>query len=145
MDSKLPAPTPTHMPAMLVVAAALLGPDGRVCLQQRPAGKHHAGLWEFPGGKVEPGEHPAAALCRELGEELGIAVDAADLFPCGFAASPAVVILLYRVVRWTGQTRPLEGGALTWVEPGAVAALPLPPLDYPLAAQLLATLSDNEN
>jgi len=122
--------------AILVVAVALLDDRGRVCLQQRPYGKRHGGLWEFPGGKVEPGEHPEAALRREIDEELGVVVAPDDLSPCGFAASPGLVILLYACRRWHGEVACLEGESLDWFDPAAVPQLAMPPLDYPLAAQL---------
>ena len=94
---------------MLVVAAALVGPDGMVLLHRRAFGAVHGGLWEFPGGKVNPGESPESALARELAEELGIAVEEADLAPVGFASGQtagddparALVILLYSCARWT--------------------------------------------
>lgn len=125
---------------MLVVAAALIDGAGRVCLQQRPRHKQHGGLWEFPGGKVEPGEHPANALCREIAEELGAGLVAADLEPCGFAASETVVILLYACRQWQGEPQCLEGEALAWFAPSEIRALPMPPLDYPLADQLAQVL-----
>ncbi|MCL9999302.1 MAG: NUDIX domain-containing protein [Erythrobacter sp.] len=113
----------------------------------RPEGKHHAGLWEFPGGKVDPGELPAAALVRELAEELGIDCVASDLVPCGFAetpgsdggdaeGSPALVIMLYRIARWQGEPQALEGAGMGWFTPEEIAALPKPPLDAELAARL---------
>ncbi|MDE2619314.1 MAG: (deoxy)nucleoside triphosphate pyrophosphohydrolase [Sphingomonadales bacterium] len=126
---------------MLVVAAALLDGHGRVCLQQRPRGKHHGGLWEFPGGKVEPGEDPAMALCREIAEELGVGLAPADLVPCGFAASPGLVILLFAARQWTGEVVCLEGEALRWLPPERVPTLAMPPLDYPLADQLIRQFS----
>lgn len=126
-----------------VVAGALDDGDGRLLMHLRPEGKHHAGLWEFPGGKVDPGEMPAAALVRELAEELGIACDSNDLVPCGFAetgpqrgASPALVLLLYRLARWQGEPQALEGGAVGWFTPDEIAALPKPPLDSELAVRL---------
>ena len=128
-------------PALLVVAGALLDRHGRVCLQQRPRDKRHGGLWEFPGGKVEPGEDPAMALCREIAEELGVGLAPADLVPCGFAASPDLVILLFVARRWTGEVACLEAEALCWLPPADVAALAMPPLDYPLAAQLMRQFS----
>lgn len=125
-----------------VVAGALGRADGRLLMHLRPEGKHHAGLWEFPGGKVEPGEMPATALVRELAEELGIVCDANDLVPCGFAetageqGSPALVLLLYRLAAWQGEPQALEGGAVGWFTPEEIAALPKPPLDETLAASL---------
>lgn len=127
---------------VLVVAAALVASDGRVCLQRRPEGKAHGGLWEFPGGKVEPGESPEAALVRELAEELGITLDPASLVPCGFAAGPGagegqgLVILLYACRCWQGTPDALEGGAVAWFAPTALDRQPMPPLDYTLARQL---------
>lgn len=129
-------PTP-----VLVVAGALVSPEGRVCIQQRPAGKAHGGLWEFPGGKIERGEAPAAALCRELAEELGVGIEPAALSPCGFAAGEGVVILLYVCRRWRGEAAALEGGAIAWVEPARISALPMPPLDYPLAEQVVRLMA----
>ena len=136
-----PAVLPAVRPAVLVVAAALLDGHGRVCVQQRPWDKRHGGLWEFPGGKVEPGEDPAVALCREIAEELGVRLAPADLVPCGFAASPDLFILLYAARRWAGEVACLEGEALHWLPPESVPALAMPPLDYPLAAQLIRQFS----
>jgi len=130
---------------VLVVAAALLDSAGRVCLQQRLHGKQHGGLWEFPGGKVEPGEHPDRALCREIAEELGVGLDPADLVACGFAASQAAVILLYLVRRWSGTVTGLESAAVAWIAPDRIANHAMPPLDYPLAEQLLRHLSTDAN
>lgn len=127
---------------MLVVAAALQRADGRWLMHRRPEGKHHAGLWEFPGGKVEPSEMPAQALVRELAEELGIACDPARLEPAGFAETRApeagreIVILLYSLDAWEGKPAALEGGAIGWFTPAEVLALAKPPLDAVLAAQL---------
>ncbi|MDR6789625.1 8-oxo-dGTP diphosphatase [Sphingomonas sp. BE138] len=123
---------------MLVVAAALIDDHGKCLMQQRPAGKHHGGLWEFPGGKVEPGEHPAAALVRELAEELAITVARDALVPLGFATDMPVTMLLYRCRRWTGTPRALAAQALRWDLPAALAALPMPPVDVPLLAALAA-------
>lgn len=126
---------------MTVVAAALIDGEGRVLLQQRPAGKQMAGLWEFPGGKVEPGEAPDEALVRELAEELGITVDPAALAPVTFASAASgdrhLLLLLYRAARWTGEPEALEASALAWVRPGEMAALPMPPADVPLVDALL--------
>jgi len=118
-------------PLLPVVAVALVGEDGRVLLQQRPAAKAHGGLWEFPGGKVEPGESPEAAAVRELAEEL--AITPADLTPLTFAADDAMVILLYTCRQWRGVPVALDAEAIDWFPPGAFASLPMPPLDQPLA------------
>ena len=120
----------------LVVAAALERPDGCVLMQRRPAGKAHAGLWEFPGGKVDAGEAADAALARELAEELGIAVATADLIPTTFAADAGLVLLLFRCRRWMGKPHALEASALCWEVPARLARLPMPPLDVPLVAAL---------
>lgn len=127
---------------MLVVAAAMQRVDGRWLMHRRPEGKHHAGLWEFPGGKVEPSEIPAKALMRELAEELGIACDCTQLEPVGFAetrtpeAGREIVILLYSLTTWDGEPQALEGGGIDWFTPAEVLALAKPPLDAVLAAQL---------
>ena len=125
-----------------MVAAALIDPAGRVLMHQRPRTKQHGGLWEFPGGKVEPGEAPAAALARELGEELGIAVwPAVFTFVASAAdAGDALQIDLYLCRAWTGEPRCLEGEAIGWFSPAAILGLPMPPLDVPLAEALLAAI-----
>ncbi|WP_319003408.1 (deoxy)nucleoside triphosphate pyrophosphohydrolase [Qipengyuania gaetbuli] len=133
---------------MCVVALALQDENGRWLLHKRPAHKHHGGLWEFPGGKVEPAEKPASALVREIGEELGIAIREADLAPCCFAEEAQaegrapIVILLYTCSRWTGEVAALEGGEVAWFAPGAIAGLDKPPLDIVLAARLLEKMPD---
>jgi 8-oxo-dGTP diphosphatase len=125
---------------LVVVAAALVDGDGRVLMQQRPAGREHGGLWEFPGGKCEAGEAALAALVRELAEELAITVDPADCFPLGFSTTPPgsptrpIVLLLYGCRRWQGVVQSLEGAALGWHDPAALDTLPMPPLDIPLVA-----------
>ncbi len=125
-----------------VVAAALHREDGRWLMHRRPKGKHHAGLWEFPGGKVEVDEMPVQSLCRELAEELGISVRAEACRPVGFAESgasadgPALVILLYTVAGWDGEPRALEGGEADWFTPAEALALSKPPLDVHLASRL---------
>ncbi len=136
----------TAKPVLLVVAAALVATDGGVLLQQRPPGKQLAGLWEFPGGKIESGETPEAALVRELAEELGIVVNANALVPVTFASAGLgtrqLLLLLYLVRDWEGEPRALEASALRWVRPGAMHALPMPPADVPLVAALEATLRE---
>lgn len=134
---------------MLVVAAALFDHAGRVLMHRRPPHKKHGGLWEFPGGKVEPGESPEAALCRELAEELGIAVDSAALTRATFATSaadanggPSLVILLYTCRRWSGAPHAIESGsdpdAMAWCAAQDCERLPMPPLDRDLRASLVA-------
>ncbi|MCU6452864.1 (deoxy)nucleoside triphosphate pyrophosphohydrolase [Sphingomonas sp. A2-49] len=125
---------------MPVVAGALVDAAGRVLLQRRPPGKQLADLWEFPGGKVEPGETPEAALVRELAEELAIRVDPAALTAVTFASAGLgdrhLLLLLYVVRAWQGTPQPLEASALAWVRPADMAALPMPPADVPLVAML---------
>lgn len=132
-----------NFPTMqLVVAAALVDGHGRWLMHRRPDHKHHGGLWEFPGGKVESGENPCFALVRELSEELGIEVDPKGCEPCGFAHDMAenigsgIVILLYTIRSWTGVPTALEGGAIDWFAPAEVGRLEKPPLDIALAARL---------
>ncbi|MBB4618829.1 (deoxy)nucleoside triphosphate pyrophosphohydrolase [Sphingomonas abaci] len=130
---------------IIVVAAALIDSAGRTLVQQRPPGKAHAGLWEFPGGKVEPGERPDAALARELAEELGLFVEPGALEPIGFvqAGTPErpMLLLLHACRDWQGEPAALEATALHWDRPEALAALPMPPADYPLAAALARWLA----
>ena len=129
---------------LIVVALALLDSAGRVLMQRRPEARAHGGLWEFPGGKVEAGEGPGAALVREIAEELAITIDEADLAPLTFAASPGsaqtrpLVLLLYTCHHWQGDPVPEPGAALQWLHPEALSALAMPPLDVPLAAALAA-------
>ena len=124
----------------LVVAAALIDPDGRVLIAQRPPGKAMAGLWEFPGGKIEAGETPEKALIRELGEELGIQVKAPCLAPFTFAShtydSFHLLMPLYVCRRWDGTPRALEHAAIAWVRPRALADYPMPAADLPLIPML---------
>jgi 8-oxo-dGTP diphosphatase len=131
-------------PVVLVVAAALIDPDGRVLLSQRPEGKKLAGLWEFPGGKVEADERPETALIRELKEELGIDVTAACLAPYVFASHGYedfhLLMPLYLCRRWEGIVSPQEGQALKWVRPRDMRALPMPPADEPLVTHLMGLL-----
>ncbi len=120
----------------LVVAVALLDADNRVLIAQRPEGKQLAGLWEFPGGKVEAGERPEETLIRELDEELGIAVKEACLAPLTFASHAYegfhLLMPLYVCRRWDGFVRAREGQALKWVRPQALRDYPMPPADEPL-------------
>ncbi len=129
---------------LLVVAAALVDADNRVLLAQRPEGRRMAGLWEFPGGKVKPGESPEAALIRELREELGIEVKAPCLAPLTFASHDYrdfhLLMPLYVCRKWQGLVRPLEGQKLAWVEKGRLREFPMPPADEPLVAHLLDAL-----
>ena len=131
-------------PTMTVVAAALADSHGRVLLQQRAAGKAMAGLWEFPGGKVEEGERPEPALARELEEELGIHVDTGTLRPAAFASSDNagrhMLLLLYLCHEWSGEPRALDAAALQWVRPDEMHALDMPPPDAPLIPLLDALL-----
>lgn len=128
------------LPTVLVVAVALIDTDGRVLIAQRPEGKQLAGLWEFPGGKVEPGERPEAALIRELKEELGIDVTEACLAPFVFAShaydSFHLLMPLYLCRRWSGVVTAHEHAALAWVRPAKLADYPMPPADAPLIAWL---------
>jgi len=132
------------IPTMLVVAAALADPEGRVLLQARPEGKAMAGLWEFPGGKVEPGEVPEHALARELREELGLEVDPSAFKPTAFASAPLfgkhMILLLYVARAWQGEPAALEGQGLAWVKPADMGALAMPPADVPLVEALQALL-----
>jgi len=125
---------------LLVAACALIDADGRVLLAQRPEGKSLAGLWEFPGGKVEAGETPEACLIRELREELGVETWKSCLAPLSFAshAYPDFHLLmpLYACRRWEGVARGLEGQALTWARPQTLRDYPMPPADAPLVAAL---------
>src|ERR1700682_351263 len=122
-------------PIVLVAAVALIDADGRVLLAERPAGKPLAGLWEFPGGKAQPGETPEAALIRELREELGIDVHARCLAPLTFAsyAYPDFHLLmpLYVCRKWSGIVTAREGQRLAWVRPAPLAESPMPPPDKP--------------
>jgi len=128
------------LPTVLVVAVALIDVDGRVLIAKRPEGKTLAGLWEFPGGKVESGERPEAALIRELREELGIEVSEACLAPFVFAShaydSFHLLMPLYLCRRWAGVVTPREHAALAWVKPNKLSDYPMPPADEPLVAWL---------
>ncbi|MET4102640.1 8-oxo-dGTP diphosphatase [Roseovarius sp. MBR-78] len=124
------------MKVVLVSAVALIDVDGRVLLAQRPEGKSLAGLWEFPGGKVEPGETPEAALIRELREELGIDTWASCLAPLTFASHSYedfhLLMPLFACRKWQGMVQGREGQALKWVRPQDLRAYPMPPADLPL-------------
>ena len=132
------------MKLVLVVACALIDPDGRVLLAQRPEGKALAGLWEFPGGKLEPGERPEAALIRELDEELGIAVKEACLAPLTFASHAYddfhLLMPLYICRRWEGFVTSKEGQNLAWVRPNKLRDYPMPAADIPLIPHLIGLL-----
>src|SRR6202043_4280216 len=125
-------------PVVLVAAVALVDADGRVLLAERPAGKAMAGLWEFPGGKIDPGETPEAALIRELAEEIGIDVHASCLAPLPFAshsyADFHLLMPLYVCRRWDGTVMPQEGQKLAWVRPNRLKDYPMPAADVPLIA-----------
>lgn len=128
-------------PTMLfVVSAALTNQVGEILLQRRPEGKQMAGLWEFPGGKVEADESPELALVRELREELGIFVDCSDLAPITFASEPLqdrnLLLLLYRCTKWVGEPAALDSPELRWLTPSDMSALPMPPADKPLVLAL---------
>ena len=129
------------MPRLLVVAAAaLIDADGKVLLTQRPPGKPDAGLWEFPGGKVEEDEAPEAALVRELREELGIETEASCLAPVSFGSEASgahhLLLCVYACRKWRGIARGLEGQALAWTRPDRLLERDMPPADRPVAAQI---------
>jgi len=128
---------------LLVVAAALRDADGRILLQQRPAGRHHGLLWEFPGGKVELPEDPRIALAREIAEELAVSPDTERMRPRGFAdelkqgGAGGVVLMLYDCPEWTGAPQALDGQAFGWFTPAEAARLDLAPMDRTLLASFL--------
>jgi 8-oxo-dGTP diphosphatase len=125
---------------LLVAACALIDPDGRVLIAQRPEGKAMAGLWEFPGGKIEPGERPEETLIRELQEELSLTVKEACLAPFSFASHTYedfhLLMPLYVCRRWEGTPVPREHQALKWVKPKDLGQYPMPPADLPLIPML---------
>jgi 8-oxo-dGTP diphosphatase len=130
----------SNLPIVLVVAIALIDSDGRVLIAQRPEGKKMAGLWEFPGGKVDPGETPENALIRECAEELGIDIRASCLAPVAFASHTYddfhLLMPLYVCRVWKGMVSSRENQALKWVRPSKMNDYPMPPADIPLVAQL---------
>ena len=129
---------------VLVAACALVDADGRVLLAQRPQGKSMAGLWEFPGGKVEPGETPERSLIRELKEELASDVKEACLAPLTFASHSYpdfhLLMPLFVCRRWDGTVSALEGQQLVWVKPNRLRDYDMPPADVPLVSHLMALL-----
>lgn len=129
---------------ILVVACALVDPDGRVLIAQRPEGKPMAGLWEFPGGKMEAGERPEQTLIRELAEELGVTVEEPCLAPLTFASHRYetfhLLMPLYVCRRWNGIVAGREGQATRWVRPSRLRDYPMPPADEPLIAHLVDLL-----
>jgi 8-oxo-dGTP diphosphatase len=133
---------------VLVAAVALIDRNGRILLQRRRLGGEHGGLWEFPGGKVEPGESPQTAALREVEEELGVRLDPEAIRPLTFAsdaqAPPAprrsYVILLYTCRAWQGEAECREGEEIRWFAAEELGQLEMPPLDYPLAAALTAAI-----
>jgi 8-oxo-dGTP diphosphatase len=132
----------TEMDLLPVVAVALTNVEGRVLLAQRPFEKEHGGLWEFPGGKIEPGESPEAALVRELREELGVTIVPEDLDPLTFSSADRgarhLLLLLYRCTAWQGEPRALDAAAIRWVLPDALADYDMPPADRPFVSVLAA-------
>ncbi|MBN9080075.1 MAG: (deoxy)nucleoside triphosphate pyrophosphohydrolase [Rhizobiales bacterium] len=132
------------MNILLVVAVALIDADDRILIAQRPEGKKLAGLWEFPGGKIDPGERPEAALIRELHEELDITVKEDCLAPLTFASHAYddfhLLMPLYICRRWEGFVRPREGQAIKWVRATQMRDYPMPPADAPLIPPLIDLL-----
>ena len=132
--------TGADKPRLLVAAAALVDADGRVLLAQRPEGNSMAGLWEFPGGKVEPGETPEATVIRELQEELGVDTHESCLAPLTFASHDYddfhLILMLYVCRRWKGTPAPRENNPVQWVRPNRMRDYPMPPADLPLVAML---------
>lgn len=130
------------MDLLPVVAVALTDAQGRVLIAQRPFDKEHAGLWEFPGGKIEPGESPEAALVRELREELGVTVVAEHLEPLTFSSAGRgarhLLLLLYRCTAWQGEPHALDAAAIRWVPPAALVDYDMPPADRPFVSVLAA-------
>lgn len=137
-------PTMPAQPLLLVAACAIVDADGRVLICQRPEGKAMAGLWEFPGGKVEPGETPEQTVVRELAEELGIETKVACLAPLTFASHAYenfhLLMPLYVCRRYWGIPRPMEAQQLKWVRPAKLRDYPMPPADEPLIPFLIDLL-----
>jgi len=132
------------LPIITVAAAALVNPSGEILVAQRPAGKSMAGLWEFPGGKLEPGETPEAALIRELSEELGIETDNSCLSPVAFASHSYpkfhLMMPVFAIRQWRGEITGREGQAVQWVAPRQLWDLPMPPADEPIIPLLIDLL-----
>ncbi len=132
------------VPLLVVVACVLVDADGKILLAQRPKGRSMAGLWEFPGGKLEQGETPEACIIRELKEELGITAKAACLAPLTFASHAYdefhLLMPLYVARRWDGVVSPLEGQKLAWVRLNELRSYKMPPADEPLVAMLFDLL-----
>lgn len=137
--------TGADLPLVLVVAGALVNAEARLLLTRRPPGKPMAGLWELPGGKVEPGETPEAALVRELAEELGLVAEPADLEPLTFAShgydAMHLLMPVFVLRRWIGEPRPRELQELAWVSTAQLDTLAMPAADRPLTPHLRALLS----
>lgn len=135
---------PRQLPILTVACAVLVNADGHVLVTDRPQGKDMAGLWEFPGGKVEPLESPEAALVRELEEELGLRTATSCLAPCGFAshayAKVNLVLLAFAIRKWQGTPTPREGQRMQWVPVNGLFRLDMPPADKPLLGQIAAIL-----
>ena len=140
LDRTAAPDAPAERPVVLVAACALVDADGRVLIARRPEGKPMAGLWEFPGGKLQPGETPEAALIRELREELGVDTRSACLAPFAFASHGYerfhLLMPLYLCRRWTGRPTGREGQQLAWVWPAKLADYPMPEADKPLVPLL---------
>ncbi|WP_404370346.1 (deoxy)nucleoside triphosphate pyrophosphohydrolase [Sphingomonas sp. MMS24-J45] len=131
--------------SLFVVAVALVDGAGRVLVQQRPRDKQMGGLWEFPGGKVEAGETPEAALVREVTEELGVSIEPEALRPLTFASEPLadrhLLLLLYLCREWSGEPQALDATALAWHAPSELRDLAMPPADLPFIDVLQAALT----
>lgn len=137
-------PAASGLPLLTVACAVLVDADGRILVASRPEGKDMAGLWEFPGGKVEAGESPESALVRELREELGLETRASCLAPCGFAshAYPSfhLLLLAFAIRKWQGEAAPREGQRLQWLRPAELFRIDMPPADRPLLGQIASML-----